>query len=74
MRLTSRPFTEIVSPMFYDDAHYLRATARLLRAIAAGSFDWPHLEGPEVPDQAADVYDNEAQTDTGDRGRIRSLG
>jgi hypothetical protein len=47
--------------MFYDDAHYLRATARRLRAIAVGSFDWPHSEAQEVRDQAADVYDSEAR-------------
>jgi hypothetical protein len=57
----SRLLTEIVQPMFYDDAHYLRATARRLRAIAMGSFDWPLWEAPEVWDQAADVYDNEAR-------------
>ena len=46
--------------MFYK-AHYFRATARRLRAIAAGSFDWPHSEAEEVWDQAADLYDNEAR-------------
>jgi hypothetical protein len=47
--------------MFYDDAHYLRTTARRLRAIAMGSFDWPHCEALEVRDHAADMYDNEAR-------------
>jgi hypothetical protein len=47
--------------MFYDKGHYFRATARRLRAIAAGSFDWPHWEDQEVCDHAADINDNEAR-------------
>jgi hypothetical protein len=45
----------------FSKAHYFRATARRLRAIAAGSFDWPHWEAEEVWDHAAEMYDNEAR-------------
>jgi hypothetical protein len=46
--------------VFADDADYLRATARRLRALAAGGFDWRdnHIE---VEPAAADTHIEEAR-------------
>jgi hypothetical protein len=46
--------------MFPDDADSLRATARRLRAIAAGCFDWRH-QGTETETQIVDMHEREAR-------------
>jgi hypothetical protein len=46
--------------MFPDDADSLRATARRLRAIAAGCFDWRD-QGTETETQIVDMHEREAR-------------
>jgi hypothetical protein len=46
--------------MFSDDADSLRATARRLRAIAAGCFDWRD-RGTGTATQTVDMYEGEAR-------------